>query len=122
MRTKDREALQLAMTMAREPPDGRGEQIDSMLKKREWFYVARFASAHCQCRALRLRPWELPPVWVGVGDDPQAEQLWKRMRACGVSRYHPDPIKACETAESRRQSRVRVMSALPPKADIETQQ
>ena len=101
MRTKDREALQLAMTMAREPPDGRGEQIDHMLEKRDWFQVARFASAHCQCRALRLRPWELPPAWVEVGDDPEAEKLWKRMRACGVSKYHPDPIKACEAAEKQ---------------------
>jgi len=100
MNRKDLEALQLAMQQAREPPDGRGEQIDNMLKKREWFYVARFASAHCQCRALRLRPWELPPVWVGVGDDPEAEKLWKRMKDLGVSKYDPDPVRACEQAEA----------------------
>jgi len=25
--------------------------------------------------------------------------LFKRMRACGVSKWHPDPIVACEAAE-----------------------
>jgi hypothetical protein len=70
-----------------------------MLERRPWFEVARFASAHCQCRALNLKPWELPPVWVGVGDDPQAEKLWERMRRAGISRYDPDPVRACEQAE-----------------------
>jgi hypothetical protein len=101
MNRKDREALQLAMAQAREGPDARGDQLDKMLAGRPWFDVARFASAHCQCRALNLKPWELPPVWVGVGDDAQVDQLWARMRACGVSKYHPDPIKACEQAEKQ---------------------
>jgi len=100
MRKIDRDALKLAMKMAREEPDGRGEQLDRMLADREWFEVARFAAAHCQCRALGLKPWELPPVWVGVGHDPHGEALWKRMRACGISRYHPNPIAACEAAEN----------------------
>jgi hypothetical protein len=99
MRKIDRDALKLAMIMAREGPDGRGDQIDRMLVNRPWFEVARFAAAHCQRRALNLKPWELPPVWVGVGHDPHGEALWKRMRACGISRYHPNPIVACEAAE-----------------------
>jgi hypothetical protein len=99
VRKIDRDALKLSMEMARQGADARGEQLDRMLEDREWFEVARFASAHCQRRALNLKPWESPPVWVGVGDDPHAEALWKRMRACGVSRYHPDPVRACEAAE-----------------------
>jgi hypothetical protein len=87
------------MVMARQGPDARGDQIDRMLEDRDWFEVARFAAAYCQCRALNLKPWELPPVWVGVGEDPEAEKLWKRMRRAGVSKYHPDPIGACEAAE-----------------------
>jgi hypothetical protein len=98
---KDREALQLAMVQARQGPDGRADQLDRMLERRPWFEVARFAAAHCQCRALRLLPWQLPPVWVGVGDDPQAEKLWERMQRAGISRYHPDPLAALEKAEKQ---------------------
>ena len=101
MRKIDRAALELALQQTLEEKDqGRVEQVRSMLKDRPWFEVARFASAHRQCLALNLKPWELPPVWVGVGDDPHAEALWKRMRACKVSKYHPDPVKACEQAEA----------------------
>src|SRR6516165_10822771 len=98
---KDREALQLAMVQAREGPDGRADQLDRMLQRRPWFEVARFAAAHCQCRALKLLPWELPPVWSGVGDDPEADKLWERMQRAGISRYHPDPMAALEKAEQQ---------------------
>jgi hypothetical protein len=100
MMNKDNEALDLAMKMARQGPDERSNQLDRMLQRRPWFEVARFAAAHCQCRALNLKPWQLPPVWVGVGEDPQADKLWERMQRAGISRYDPDPIRACEAAEA----------------------
>jgi hypothetical protein len=104
MRKHDRAALELAMREARKPPDARGEQLDRMLKGgRPWFEVARFAAGHCQCRALDLKPWELPPVWCGLSignGDPHGEALWARMKALGISRYDPDPVRSCERAEA----------------------
>jgi hypothetical protein len=103
MRRIDKAALELSMKMARQGPDARGHQIDAMLQGgRDWFEVARFAAAHCQCRALDLKPWELPPTWVGLSSDhgdPEGEKLWRRMKALGISRYHPDPVRACREAE-----------------------
>jgi hypothetical protein len=100
MRKHDRAALELALQETlTEKDQGRVEQVRSMLRDRPWFEVARFAAAHRQCLALNLQPWELPPVWVGVGEDPAADRLWKRMRRAGVSKYHPSPIAACEAAE-----------------------
>jgi hypothetical protein len=102
MQKKDKAALELSMKQVRDGPEKRGEQIDRMLVDRPWFEVARFASACCQSRALDLKPWELPPVWVGISGghgDPHGEALWKRMKGLGISRYHPDPLRACQEAE-----------------------
>jgi len=30
-----------------------------------------------------------------------AHELLQRMQRCGVSRFHPDPVGACEEAEAR---------------------
>ncbi len=62
----DRAALKLAIKITRNRDPERRRQIDSMLADpdREWDQVARFASYSCQCDALKLKPWETPPVWI----------------------------------------------------------
>ena len=92
----DREALEAAMVKTREEPE-RAEQLDEMLKDRSWIEVAEFAASHCQRRALRLKPWELPPCDI-YEDDPDSpgKRLLKRMLDAGISQFHPDPVAALE--------------------------
>jgi hypothetical protein len=103
MNKRDREALQLAMVQARQGPDARGAQLDKMLERRPWEFVAGFASFHCQMQRLHLRPWDAPPCCTSIDDDDPdnapAVQLLKRMRKAGVSRWHPSPLEAVEAAE-----------------------
>jgi len=91
----DREALALAMKIACLDPMRR-EQIDSKLLDEPWHEVAAFASYLCQCRNLKLKPWEEPPCAVDedAAEDSPARTLLRRMLAAGVSRYHPDPMAA----------------------------
>jgi hypothetical protein len=104
MRKIDRAALELCMVRAREGPDARGDQLDRMLEGRPWEDVAGFASFHCQIESLHLKPWEMPPCLGdcdnGNGRDEQAWALLKRMRKAGISRWHPDPLEACQKAEA----------------------
>jgi hypothetical protein len=73
------------------------------------------AAYSAQMKALALRPWQTPPCWISdreiawaleQRDDHhgvrRAAELRLRMRACGVDRYHPDPVRACEEAEAAR--------------------
>jgi hypothetical protein len=73
-----------------------------------WEEVARFASYSCQMDTLNLKPWEAPPVNLGdrVADDVfdlrgfgQARKLLDKMTAAGISKYHPDPLKALAEAK-----------------------
>jgi hypothetical protein len=58
---------------------------------------------------LNLLPWEVAPC--DLTDDDLARDhrrgghfalaLLERMKRCGVSRWHPDPVAACEEAERR---------------------
>ena len=108
----DKAALELAMQMARQE-DGRGEQLDAMLKGGEpWFTIAQFAAYCCQTTNLNLTPWETPPCWVD-GDDPdntprgpkeldgrvKAAKLCRQMRKLGISEWHHDPLAAIEAAK-----------------------
>jgi hypothetical protein len=108
----DKAALELAMQMARRE-EGRGEQLDAMLRSEPWEEVAQFAAYCCQTTNLRLRPWEIPPCWVIDPDDPDntthtpkendsrrnAAKLRRQMRKHGISQWHPDPLAAIETAK-----------------------
>jgi hypothetical protein len=104
MRKIDRAALELALeqTLA-EKDQGRVDQVRSMLQGRTRLEVSQFCSFHRQIEALKLKPWEVPPCCVSMAnpdnDNAAAMQLLKRMRACGVSKWHPNPILACEAAE-----------------------
>jgi hypothetical protein len=108
----DREALVLAIEIARRHSPADRQQIDGKLARGEpWFAVAVFAAHGCQERALRLPPWQCwPPCTVepdevdapglehrGIGS---SAALLRRMLAAGVSRFHPDPVSAIERAEA----------------------
>jgi hypothetical protein len=101
----DKAALDLAMEIARREP-GRGEQLDAKLKEESWFEVATFAAYCVQTDSLNLKPWESPPCEADedadlaeasdYGNVREAQQLLRQMLAAGVSRWHPDPIRALE--------------------------
>jgi hypothetical protein len=111
----DKAALELAMQMARRE-EGRGAQLDAMLKGGEpWVTVAQFAAYCCQSTNLNLKPWEIPPCWVDA-DDPdntphgpkendgrhEAAKLRRQMRKYYISQWHPDPLAAIEIAKRAR--------------------
>ncbi len=108
----DRAALELAIEVTRKESSARRQQIDDFLSSRPWFDVATFAAQCAQSRSLRLLPWQPSPCRVKVGvalNDPDeqrgnraAARLRLRMRRCGVSRWHPDPVAACEAAKAEQ--------------------
>jgi hypothetical protein len=101
----DREAFKLAIETARAEDAGRRQQIDDMLRTRPFEQVGRFASYHCQIRALNLPPWQHPPCHIdpidieaiiAAGDDMHgryvAAKLLRRMLEFDISRFDPDPL------------------------------
>ena len=101
MTRNDRDALRLAVALARNEDIYRAKQIDAKLEDEPWEDVAEFAAWCCQTRALRLDPWQMPPCH---GDsvhhpDPEAKKLLRQMLDLGISRWHPDPMAAIEEAK-----------------------
>jgi hypothetical protein len=100
----DRAALKLALeqTLA-EKDQARVAQVRRMLEGRTRLEVSQFCSFHRQIDALGLHPWELPPCLGDMenpnGRDERAWTLLQRMRKAGISRWHPNPLAACEAAE-----------------------
>lgn len=117
MTEKDKQALELAMKiMGRDRRWGPalqerldGERYANPLPNWEWIFepqpwqeVAEFAAALCQRDALNLTPWEDPPCRAHVdamGGDGSVKLLAK-MEAAGISRWHPDPLRALEQANA----------------------
>ena len=108
----DHDALVLAVETTRRENAARRQQIDDFLSSREWFDVATFCASCAQSRALHLPPWQPAPCDIGnmaaALDDPDeqrgyraAARLRQRMERCGVSRWHPNPLAACEAAEAK---------------------
>jgi hypothetical protein len=118
-------ALQLALdlTLADDPPSqGRVDQVRSMLQEESPWRVAKFCSYYQQMRRLELAPWKQPPCWIHTRENAEAilakgpfiaaddsgadtsdcgpARLTLDMIALGVSRWHPDPVRA--VAEARR--------------------
>ena len=60
----DREALQRAIDMVRAESPNETRWIDDHLRSNGFFEAGHLASYHCQYRALKLKPWEFPPVWM----------------------------------------------------------
>lgn len=105
------EALKLTLTEDDDP--GRVEHVTELLAERPRIEVALFCCYHRQMQALRLKPWQPPPVWIDDVDaelkipemSPQegrhdAARLLRRMIAHGVSQFCPDPIAAIEAAKA----------------------
>jgi hypothetical protein len=57
----DRAALTLAIERARAQDVDLAQQIDRMLADTDRIEVGMFAAACCQRKALRLKPWQIPP-------------------------------------------------------------
>jgi hypothetical protein len=113
----DKAALELAIATTRAESPARRRQIDDFLSSplwiRPWIDVATFCASCAQSRALDLPPWQFPPCDIGniasALADPDEQRgyraaalLRQRMERCGVSRWHPNPIAACEAAEAKQ--------------------
>jgi hypothetical protein len=91
---------------------------------RSFAEVGQFAAYCCQCRSLRLKPWQTPPMHGDAepshpdADDTHgygaAAELLERLLAAGLSRWEPDPIGALEAAE--REPAARMAPTLPATA------
>jgi hypothetical protein len=107
----DREALRRAVEVASAQSEARRQQIEEMLKERDWEEVALFAAYSAQNHALSLRPWQTPPCEVydidealrQPRDDQRGEHraavLLQRLQDAGLSRFEPDPIGALERVQ-----------------------
>jgi hypothetical protein len=78
----DREALQRAIEMVRAEGPNETRWIDDHFRTNGFFETGRLASYHCQYRALQLKPWEFPPIW--IDDVSEAFAALTRCRAFDV--------------------------------------
>jgi hypothetical protein len=104
----DLDALTRALEIARRDPR-RAKQLEDKEKTYGWADAAHLAAYACQCDALKLRPWQDPPMYGdstdGVDDFPNAGRssaadLLRRLLAAGLSRFEPDPKQALARAET----------------------
>jgi hypothetical protein len=107
----DREAFQRALDIVRAEGAMEAARVDHDIKREGFIGAGHGAAYHCQYKNLQLKPWETPPMWVrdidealsappGPGRAHRAAELLKRMLACGLSRYEPDPLAALATKEN----------------------
>jgi hypothetical protein len=83
----------------------RAGELAELIRERGWHEAAKVAAYDCQCRALRLPAWEEPPCAAGINDESRAGLLLRRMLACAVSRYDPDPLAAIAGRKIRKRTR-----------------
>jgi hypothetical protein len=110
----DREALERAIVLARQESPGRRDQIDSMLRERDWLDVAKFCAYCCQDTELKLKPWEIVPCWIDdidqhvalpdLGQRRRAIRLLRKLLALGLSKFEPTPLAALEHAEGAKEA------------------
>jgi hypothetical protein len=91
----------IALMQAEDAGSHGRELIDALLAKQQSFEeTGESAAYYCQCKALRLKPWQSPPIYAAPRlDGPVAEQLAHRLRAAGLSKYEPDVLGALERIE-----------------------
>src|SRR6516165_7037427 len=102
----DIEALQRALRMAREENQEQRERLDQVEAKKGWEGAALTAVYHLQCKVLKLRPWEAPPMHTydkvfpegGYGRTEAEVALRRRLLAAELSLYEPDPVAALQAA------------------------
>jgi hypothetical protein len=99
----DKQALKRAIKMARvESPESAGQIDRRMAEGQSFEEIGRSAAYGCQCRNLRLKPWESPPVYAELHpDQPGALELLNKLLAAGLSRWEPDPITALEAMTTK---------------------
>ena len=110
MTRRDRAAMKLAIAQMRAESAAARERVERVLRVEGFESAAQTAAYHCQFRALRLKPWMCPPAWAAdeidarpntFGNRPDEVALLKRMLAAGLSRFHPDPMRALAEAEAK---------------------
>jgi hypothetical protein len=79
----------------------RGKELSKLLKARGWEEAAKIAAYDLQHRALDLAPWQKPPCAAQPDEPGPAGHLLRRLLRHGISRWHPDPLKAIAAAGSR---------------------
>jgi hypothetical protein len=102
----DKDAFRRAIEQCRAHGIAESEYIDRELASGESFEeVGKSAAYGCQCRNLRLKPWQAPPMFgdahPGHEGHADAEVLLQKLLDAGLSRYEPDPIRALETATTK---------------------
>ena len=109
----DRDALERCVEVTRASSAEQREQVDAMLKDRDWIEVASFCAYSCQWDALHPALWQWPPCWVDPDDLPiksdpdghgliEAGRLLQRLLNAGLSQFEPDPREALAAAKKRR--------------------
>jgi hypothetical protein len=102
----DLAAMRLAIEVLRKDPE-LGDSVAAMLQNQSEQEVGLFAASICQTRSLKLKAWECPPCDSAnvetpsdhYGARPNEVMLLRQMLAAGVSRYHPDPMRALTEVE-----------------------
>jgi hypothetical protein len=103
----DMAALRLAFARCRAGSKVQAGHLDWMVANRGWVEAAMHAAYACQCDALHLKPWQMPPCAVRDENEPRvgeedAARLLRRMLKAGISEFHPDPMAALDRHEVRR--------------------
>jgi hypothetical protein len=101
----DLAALKMAFDQCRASDKRRAKQLEEMAEERGWIEAAEFAAYNRQIATMRLRPWQEPPCFIDDPNEPKigeeiAARLLRRMLKAGISRWHPDPIRALEAVEA----------------------
>ena len=110
-RIDDRAAMKLAIEQMRKESSESRARVDRVLREEGFESAGHTASYHLQCRALRLRPWQAPPVHTDVeidpdrcGGRPEEIELLQRMLSLGISAFHPDPLRAIAEADAEAEA------------------
>ena len=103
----DLAAFELAIATVRNESPAQRKWIDARLASGcDRVEMGKSAAYHCQIASLGLLPWEIPPCYAmarpAVYDHQRASRrLLGRMLDAGVSKWHPNPVAACEAAEAK---------------------
>jgi hypothetical protein len=107
----DRAALELAIEIDLANGDAAArERIKTKLREESRIQVGKSCAYGQQCTNLKLAPWQPPPCQAEIDDDDgndgpimgrrAAAELLRKMLALGVSKFHPDPLRAIAEAEA----------------------
>src|SRR5262249_40588380 len=69
MKKVDRDAFERAIAQMRNDSADTRALIEEIIAKQGFEQAGETAAYHCQCRALRLRPWQSPPMYAAARTD-----------------------------------------------------